>query len=430
MKRLLPIVLFVAVAAALAAGCRRDAVYADEGSVQLEFSEEKVTFDTVFAAMGTATQMVKVYNRTRHDVELSSVTLKHGRASRFRLNVDGDTSMVARRVELQAGDSLHIYVQAHIKPNEDSSPFLVTDSIVFGNGQCLPLEAYGRNAIYHRLKPTDTTWYVPIDCAAWRSDRPHVFLSPGAVLEGNTLTLQAGDALYFADGAMLVVDSAARLVAVGTAERPIIFSSLRHDPWYRTLPGQWQTVWFYNFSTGNVMDHCVVENAVGGLRGYPGSELTVSNTVIRNMSDAGIIGQGATIDGSNLLLYDCLSTVVLIGGGSYSFSGCTMANYWTYSSRDTTGVIVSNYYPVQGGYMAGDLTRADFVDCIIYGTRGTGEVSLGAAEGFAFNYSFANCLVRGGEWDADPMFVDVAKDDYRLQEGSPAAGIGYRFENQ
>lgn len=429
MKRLLPIVLFAALVAVVAAGCRRDAVYADERSVQLEFSEEKVTFDTVFASMGTTTRMVKVYNRSKHDIELASVTLLHGRASRFRLNVDGDTSMVAQRVELQGGDSLHIYIQANIDPTESNAPFLRTDSIMFSNGQALPLEAYGRNAVYHRLKPTDTTWYVPIDCAAWRSDRPHVFLSPAAVLEGNTLTLGPGDELYFADGAMLVIDSAARLNAVGTAEQPVLFTSLRHDPWYRTLPGQWQTVWFYNFSTGNVMDHCVVENAVGGLRCYPGAELTVTNTVIRNMSDAGIIGQTAAIEGSNLLVYDCLSSLVLIAGGDYSFDRCTLAHYWNYTSRDTTGVIVANYYPVQGGYVVGNLTRADFSNCIIYGTRSTGEVSLEAVEGYDFNYNFTNCLVRGSNWDEDPLFVDPAGDDYHLQDGSPAAGIGYNYDN-
>lgn len=439
MRKFLHIVVLVVMVAAVT-GCRKDAVYADESSVRLEFSEEKVTFDTVFAAMGTTTRMVKVYNRSQHDIELASVTLVHGRASRFRLNVDGDTSMVARRVELQAGDSMHIYVQAHIRPNDDNSPFVVTDSILFSNGQVLPLEAYGRNAVYHKLKPGAATWYDTIACSAFRHDRPHVFLSPAAVLADSVLTLLPGDELYFANGAMLVIDSAARLNAVGTADQPILFTSLRHDPWYRSLPGQWQTVWFYNFSTGNVMDHCVVENAMDGIRCFPGAELTISNTVIRNMSDAAIVGQGvsivgdnvtsaaAKVVGDNLLVYDCLSSLVLIAGGDYAFNRCTLAHYWNYTTRDTTGVIIANYYPMQGGYVAGDLVRADFTSCIIYGTRAN-EVSLNDLDGFAFNASFTNCLVRGSNEDVDPMFVNPSEDDYHLQDGSPAAGIGYNFDN-
>lgn len=428
MRRLLVIVTFALLLPLCTVSCRRDTVYADEQSVRLEFSEEKVTFDTVFATMGTTTRMVRVYNRSQHDIELSAVTLKHGRASRFRLNVDGDTSLTAQHVELQAGDSLHIFIQACIDPNESNAPFLRTDSIMFSNGQVLPLEAYGRNAIYHRLKPGATTWYDSIDCAGFRHDRPHVFLAPAAVLEGNTLTLLPGDELYFAAGAMLVIDSAARLMAEGTADEPILFSSVRHDPWYRSLPGQWQTVWFYNFSQGNVMRHCVVENAVGGLRCYPGSTLAVSNTVVRNCSDAGIIGQDATIKADTLLVYDCLSTLVLIGGGDYRFNRSTMANYWSYASRDTTGVIISNYYPVSATELyADDMVRARFTDCIIYGNRPR-EVSIGKIEGFLMDTSFVHSIVRGGAWDVDPLFMDVENDDYRLMDASPATGIGYPFD--
>ena len=425
MRRLLILSVLLAALTALPFGCSPDE-YADERTVKLDFSADTVSFDTVFTTMGTATRQLRVYNRSSHDIELGSVTLKHGRQSRFRLNVDGDTSMVARHIELQAGDSMFIFIQACIDPDGSNQPFLRTDSIVFSNGQCVPLMAYGRNAVYHKV---DSGWFSRIDCAAWDHTRPHVFLGPAAVMEGNTLVLRAGDELYFADGAMLIIDSMATLDARGTAEQPVRFTALRQEEWYRDLPGQWQTLWLYNYSTSNVIDHAVIENGTAGLRCYPMSQLTLSNTVIRNMSDAGLVGQNATVACNNVLVYDCHSALALIGGGDYTFAGSTFADYWSYRSRsrDTAAVIISNYYYLEdGSYTGADMQRANFTNCIVYGSR-SAEVAISTMPPFAMHYAFDHCLVRGGEWDEDPLFEDVDEDNYRPKDNSPAKGIGYQY---
>lgn len=403
-------------------------IYADEHEVELVFSQDTLSFDTLFTTVGSATRTVLVYNKSGHDVRLSSVTLEKGRASRFRLNVDGDTSMVARDVELLAGDSLFVFVQVNVKPNDQTAPFIEEDAILFGNGQRLPLTAWGRNAVYHTVP--EGAPYGVVDCERWDHTRPHVIIGTAAILDGHTLTLQAGDELYFYNDGMLAVDSNASLVAVGTAEQPVLFTSLRHDGWYSFLPGQWQCLWFTSGSTGNRLDHTVVENGTGGLRVYPRADLTVSNTVIRNMSDAALIGQGGSIAGRNLLVYDCLTTFTVLRGGSYTFEGCTFADYWRYNARRLESVVLTNYLLNADGSVreAADLQRADFTDCIIYGNYAS-EVIVSGIEGYQLNSSFNHCLVKGGEWDEDPQFVDVEADDYHLQEGSPAQGIGYQFDN-
>lgn len=406
-------------------GCEKESFVTDDGSVKLVFSVDTLAFDTVFTTIGTTTRIVTVYNRSDDHLKLSWVTLRGGYQSRFRLNVDGDTSMVARDVEIESGDSIFIFVQANINPNDASSPFLVEDAILFSNGQRLPLTAYGRNAIYH-IAPADSLW-LRIGSETWTAGKPHVIVGNLLVSENSTLRLTAGTEVYFADTSMLIVDSAARLVAQGTADEPVLFTSLRHDGWYSFLPGQWKTIWFYNYSTGNVIDHAVIENGTGGLRGYPGSQLTVTNTIVRNMSDCGIIGQGATITGRNLLVYDCLNDLTVLIGGSYDFRRCTFANYWTYTARKIESVVLSNCMNTAAGIVGGHLVQADFTDCIIWGSYTQGEVLLSAIEGFSMNYRFSHSIVRGGEWSEDPLFTDVAKDDYTLQEGSPAAGIGYQF---
>lgn len=419
--------MLLAVMPWLSLSCERESFAVDDGSLKLEFSVDTLTFDTVFTTVGTTTRMVTVYNRTSDNLRLSTVTLAAGMASRFRMNVDGDTSLVARNVEIEAGDSIFIFVQANINPNDATVPFLVEDAILFGNGQRLVLTAWGRNAVYHRLLPGDSTWFAVIDCEQWDHTRPHVFIDPAAVLDGHTLTLRDGDELFFYDGAMLIVDSNAHLRAQGTSEQPVLFTSMRHDGWYSFLPGQWQTIWFYNYSTGNVIDHAVIENGTGGLRCYPGSQLAVSNTVIRNMSDCGIVGQAATITGRNLLVYDCLADVTVLRGGSYDFRSCTFANYWSYTARQIENIVLSNNEIRNGDAIGGDLLKADFRDCIIWGTYNK-EVLISELEGYAMYYNLGlHSIVKGGEWSEDPLFTDPRNDDYTLQDDSPAQGIGYQW---
>lgn len=423
MKRLLYVIV-LSVMPMILLSCERETFVRDGGEVQLAFSIDTVAFDTVFTTMGTATQKVTVYNRSDDNLILSSVTLEKGRTSRFRLNVDGDTSMIAHDVEIEAGDSIFVFVQANINPNDEQSPFLVEDAVSFSNGQRLPLTAWGRNAVYH-ITPRDSVW-LRIGNETWTDSLPHVVVGNVLVSEDCTLRLTAGAEVHFATNAMLIVDSAARLLVQGTAERPVLLTSLRHDGWYRFLPGQWQTVWFYNYSTGNMIDHAVIENATGGLRCYPGAQLTVSNSILRNISDCAIIGQGATVAGNNLLVYDCLAGFTALMGGSYDFRRCTFANYWSYNARKIETIVLSNQMLTSAGVVGGALTKADFVDCIIWGTRSP-EVLLSEDERWPFNYRFVHSIVRGGEWDEDPLFTDPREDDYTLQEGSPAEGIGYNF---
>ena len=426
MARWNSIVCALLLMAALFASCEPSQL-TDSAAVRLEMSADTVAFDTVFTTLGTTTRRLTVYNRSEYDLRLSWVGLASGGEGAFRLNVDGDTAVRATDVEILSGDSIFIFAQATVNPNDATQPFLVEDAILFSNGQRVPLAAWGRNAVYHKLLPTDTTWYTVIDVHAWDHTRPHVILDPAAVLDGDDLVLQAGDELHFGPDAMLVFDTNARLLATGTAEQPVLFTSLRKDGWYTFLPGQWQCLLFTGGSRGNRVEHAVVENGTGGLRVYPDAELTVQNTVIRNMSDCALIGQGGELTGRNLLVYDCFAALTVLRGGRYEMQQCTFADYWNYSSRTMPAVVLSNFLHMQDGVQADDL-RASFSRCIIYGSYAPAEVATQTDSLHLLEVQYEQCHIKGMDGAEDPLFEDVQKDDYHLRADSPAAGLGYNFD--
>ena len=135
----------------LLGACSKEGEYGSGDLSGISFSCDTLAFDTVFTQMGTTTQQVRVYNRGRTEVCLSEVTLQGGYASRFRLNVDGDTNMVAHNVRIAAGDSIFVFVRANINPNSSLTPFLVEDAIVFAidgasGADRVVLTAYGHIA--------------------------------------------------------------------------------------------------------------------------------------------------------------------------------------------------------------------------------------------------------------------------------------------
>ncbi len=452
----------------LAVSCVQEEDYLTGASVRLGFSEETVAFDTVFTTLGTTTRLVKVYNRYDAPIKIEAVTLQGGTASRFRLNVDGDTAMVARDVEIAANDSIFIFIQACINPNDQTTPYLVEDAIAFyfaGDAtgsprQRLPLTAYGRNAVYHnpdhllRLPTTDADGrpdtidfpYSVIDCDAWDHERPHVIMGYAVVDSDERLQLRSGDELYFGTESYLWVYEGGTLEVRGTRAKPVLFTSLRHDGWYDTLPGQWGYVWLSSGSKDNYIEWARVENGVAGIvvdtNVNANPTLTIRNSVIENHSYAGIVGQGAYIDGDNLLIDNCGANLLALRyGGRYRFTSSTFANYWRYKSRTDAAVVLNNYYySASGNLILRDLQQAQFDNCIIYGSYvgadSVGELRQDAAEGAAFNMTLNHCLVKTFGIDStdhpswhllvnyNPQFADPVGHRYHIGETSPARGSG------
>ena len=155
MKRnLIHILLFLFTGLALFSACD-DENFSTDSSLKLAFSYDTLRMDTVLAGIGTSTYQLKVYNRNKESLVISSITLADAANSGFRINVDGAKGNHFSDVELRGKDSLLIFVEATLAPEDRDVPFFKKDSIVFitnGNWQDVKLQAYGQDFLSLRKK--------------------------------------------------------------------------------------------------------------------------------------------------------------------------------------------------------------------------------------------------------------------------------------
>ncbi len=125
--------------------CRKSNTYF-EGTTNLRFSTDTLVFDTVFTTVGSITKRVKIYNDLDEDLQIDEIKLAGTANSPYRLNIDGLEGNVAKDVVLRSKDSLHIFVEVTIDPNDSNQPHIHTDSITFitnGKQQDVDLVAWG-----------------------------------------------------------------------------------------------------------------------------------------------------------------------------------------------------------------------------------------------------------------------------------------------
>jgi len=421
--------------------CRKNDKVDTSPGLKLTFSTDTVFFDTVFPSIGSVTQRLIVHNLNKNKVSISSITIAGGQNSCYRLNVSGSTVTPATNVEIPGGDSLFIFVRVTIDPSNLDIPFVVSDSIQFvtnGSRQQVKLVAWGRNAIFHRNEILKSS-------ATWDSLKAHVIY--GSLIVGGskagaaTLTIMPGTRIYFHKGSWMEITAGSTLKIPATLEHPVRFQGDRMDEFYKDLPGQWEGIYLDAGSRDHDVNYAIIKNGVFGLSADSlGSQglplLTLSNSIIRNMTTAGLYAYASSVTSVNCVFGDCGGSCVYVdNGGTYDFRQMTISNNWYSTVRRVASVYLSNYtYDTLGNQKTNPLTKGYFGNAIIYGSNDD-EITLDSVAAVPFNCTFDHDLMKShltGHasrfinciFNKDPRFVNVAKQDYRIDSLSPAINQG------
>jgi len=432
----------------------------NDQSATLHFSTDTITFDTVFASIGSITKTLTVYNRNNFDVK-SNIALLGNSAANFRMNIDGIAGNSQTNIEIPAKDSIFIFLEVTIDPSSSNTPYILSDSLVFTTGtkkQDVDVVAWGQDAYFHTantygdiINGNDTTrfYYHLLDCSQpWTNDKPHVIYGYAVVDPGKTLLINEGCNVYLHNNSGILVGnpfleaSGGSIKVNGTFGNEVTFQGDRLDPWYKDIPGQWDRIWLMPGSINNEINYAIIRNGNIGIHadtvGNSSPTVIINNTIIENMSSIGILGQGANITATNTVISKCGQYAVACNiGGIYNFTHCTFANYWDYNHRSTPSILLNNYYEgADGNIYVRNLEEANFTNCIIDGSLST-EVSFQEQELGAFNYTFDHCLIKldptistdnthyqNAIINQSPKFKDNLEGDFHLAEDSPAIDSG------
>ena len=477
--------------------CRKDFNFTPSFGA-LEFSKDTVYLDTVFTNIGSSTYNLKVYNRSDDDIVIPTLRLGQGQSSNYRLNVDGLTGegpiagKEFENVELLANDSMYIFIETTIDIQDlvsSETQFLYTDAIEFDSGsnlQTVELVTLVKDAVFiypQRFIDSQTGEYVietltfDVDGDGiedettiqgrflepnelnFTNEKPYVIYGYAAVDEGETLTIDAGARVHFHANSGLLITNDASLQVNGTPsmdedllEGEVIFEGDRLEPLFEDVPGPWQTIWLFNGSTNNTINHATIKNSTVGLvvdgdMNDP-TKLTITNSQIYNSSNFGILGRGSSIYGENVVINRSgQSSFAGTFGGSYNFVHATIANYWTNSFRQFPSVFLNNYIVDEDqNTFTNPLMEANFTNCIIYGNDNP-EFLVDNDPSEVFNFKLTNCLLRfdsdnftGPLYDfgdsnlyenvirnQDPEFLDGINNQLQIPNGSPGDGFAIPF---
>ena len=417
-------------------GCKKES-FITSPDANLSVSADTLHYDTVFTSVGSITQSFKIFNDNNQKLRLSSVRLMGGTSSAFNLNVDGTAATEATNLEINANDSLYVFVQVTIDPASGNLPFIVRDSIQIsynGNTRLVQLEAWGQNAHFLRNKEVNSD-------ETWSNDLPYVVQGYLYVAANQNLTIEKGCRIYVHADAPVIIDGTLRVNGGKDTIDRVHFNGDRLDEPYRDFPASWPGIYFRTPSKDNVLNYAVIRNAYQSIAMENPSpnlnpKLILNQCVNDNSYDAGIIALNSSINATNCLVSNCGKNVALAKGGEYTFSHCTIATYSNNFVQHTDPVLlVSNI----DGTNTAPLT-ALFRNCIFWGEGGDVEdevvVIKSSTDYVNFEYNLwkvktppQDILSDGIISNQDPQFdsINVSKNyyDFRLtKKNSPAVDAG------
>lgn len=466
------VTLFLISILVITLSCRRDDAFKKSG-IQLRFSTDTLTFDTVFTQLGSVTKRFKVINTHDEPVEIQSIQIKNEAnlgETQFRMNVDGFSGNIVRNLEIAANDSAFVFIEVTVNPVNQNNPLVLYDAVEFvtqNNVQDVVLEAWGQDAYYYNANPDNTIQglpafsriieydeYFPITTnITLPNDKPHVIFNYLMVDSAVTLNIPEGTQIHLFKGAGLWVAPGGALNVNGKKDNEVVFQGIRLEDFYDDIPGQWDRIWINESNTNSSFNHAIIKNGFIGIQAevFPFSssaatvspnQLSISNTQIQNMDGLALLARNYNVNVENSLFYNSQNQLMAVqGGGDINVLHSTLANYWGFGGRSSGSFFATNGYTDAFGVDQFLDLNVNIDNSIIYGTNRE-ELEIDSLEGSVFSYSLENTVVKT-ELDtnaryfmncifnpeapfgvADPLFIAPGNADFELYAKSAAISVG------
>jgi len=407
--------------------CRKEN-YVEGGDIIVRTSLDTLTFDTVFTQIGTTTKFIKLYNDEEGTILIDDIRLANT-SNIFRLNIDGHLVNEFQGLELAAKDSVYIFVEATIDPEQplDASPYIIEDHLhinIGGNEKTILLEAWGQNAVYV-LGNDGPSGIGILNCdlgeELWNDERPYVIYGT-LIIDSCQLILPAGAEVYvhggvsfnqlgIYTGGLIYVTENGNIQARGTVEEPVTIYSDRLEEDFEFVRGQYSGIVIGPLSQGTRLEHTTISNSAVGIRVDSLASASLYNCEFSHTAGTGILGRQANIYAENCLMHNNgLSGIQMALGGNYEFNNCTIVNY----DNQEEAISLSNFQCLDQLCLEPPLLadlKVTFRNCLILGNDAD-EILLSDWTPDTeddFDFRFDHCFVQVDELlddDAWPTFFN------------------------
>jgi hypothetical protein len=440
--------------------CTRDVQYNTDPDFSLTFSQDTIIFDTVFVTIGSTTKRFTVHNTSNRDVKIDFVALAKAEQSAYKINIDGEGTDKVEDVVIGSQDSMFIFVEVRVDPTNQNNPMIITDSILFsinGRLQDVDLVAWGQDA-HFIVGDANYGGFAYLgnhygafgkivahenEIVDWFDDKPYVVYGFAIVDSAATLNIHEGVNVYFHKNSGIWAYKGATVNVLGTQDSIVRFQGDRLETFYQNAPGQWFGVFLNESPYGHSFDCVWVKNSINGLHYEPqnllnimdNQPLVIKNTIVDNSSFTSLFAMSGRIFSVNSVYGKAAVYTSFLGlGGEYDFRHCTFDNHWSDGVRNDPSFVISDNMivtnPDDGNstVYTGDLSKAYFGNCIIYGSL-EDEILLSQYEGkanqfsYLFDYSllrttmdvsdtehYVGCVLNEDPWLADNEYFDYSID--------------------